>query len=319
MRYTVLVCCLLALLCSFGIVSSGYAGAYPTKPVRVMVPFNPGGGTDQQARIIEKDFKDTFGQPLTFLYKPGADGSIGATELAGARPDGYTIAVHTFPLLIMNIMSGKGQYSVDSFDYLAISSTDVVVLVTRKDSPITSFDDFVAKAKANPGKLTVGAAETLGPTHMAAMKLHQAGVPMNIVPMAGGAKGMAAVLGGHIDAYFSLKGAAQSAASKLTYLAVADPTRMADMPDVPTLSEKGYPINNMGARIWIAPKGLPVEAKERLVEGLKSIYAREDVIARQNAAGQPVDFREGGELAVMINDFAVEAAAMSELYKKNQQ
>ncbi len=247
MRHTLLLCCL--LVCGLGLVSPASAASWPAKSVKVIVPFNPGGGTDQQARLIEKDFRDEFGQVLTFIYKPGADGSIGATELAKTKADGYTIAVHTFPLVIMNILSQKGRYAVDSFDYLAISSTDVVMLVTRKESDIASFEDFVAKAKAAPGKLTVGCAETLGPTHMAAMKLQQAGVPMNVVPMAGGAKGMAAVLGGHIDAYFTLKGAAQTAATKLKYLAVADTQRQEDFKDVPTLTEKGYSINNMGARI----------------------------------------------------------------------
>lgn len=319
MRRKSLLCCLLLFVCTLGFVPFESAAAWPNKSVKVVVPFNPGGGTDQQARLIEKDFREEFGQPFTFIYKPGADGAIGATELASTRPDGYTVAVHTFPLIIMNILSQKGQYAVDSFDYLAVSSTDVAMLVTRKDSPITSFDDFIAQAKAAPGRLTVGCAETLGATHMAALKLLQAGLPLNVVPMAGGAKGMAAVLGGHIDAYLSLQGAAQTASSKLKYLAVANDKRVPGFEDVPTFVEKGYPVSNMAARIWIAPKGLPEKVKARLVDGLRAIYAKKDVIEKHEAAGQPVDFRDGAELAKMIDSFSSEAKSMSELYRKTQQ
>ena len=102
---------------------SGLAGEWnPDKSVKIVVPFNPGGGTDQQARLVEKEFMEEFGQPLSFVYKPGADGAVGATELKDYPADGYNIAVHTFPLIMMNTLTGKGRYSMDDFDYLGISS-----------------------------------------------------------------------------------------------------------------------------------------------------------------------------------------------------
>lgn len=293
-----------------------FAGEWkPDKPVKIVVPFNPGGGTDQQARLIEKDFMEEFGQALSFVYKPGADGAIGATELKSYPADGYNIAVHTFPLIMMNTLTDKGRYSMDDFDYLGISNLDVAVLVTRKGSPFDTLEKFVEAAKSRPDKkLTVGVVEVLGPSHIAALKLQRLGVPMNIIPMAGGAKGIAAVLGGHLDALMSVKGASLNTLSKLNALAVASPGADPELPGVATFTEKGFPVEAMAARIWIAPKGLPAEVKARYEEGFRNIYAKEDVKIRLGEAGQPVIFESGQELNRMVEAFGPEARELVEYY-----
>lgn len=307
----------LGMVLFFGlmVLSTAPAWAWPDRAVKIIVPFNPGGGTDQQARMIEKEFQQEFGQSLNFIYKPGADGSIGGTELADAPADGYTIAVFTFPLMYMNVLTNKGRYQIDSFDYLAISSRDVPVLVTRKNSDIKNFQDFINKAKANPKKkITVGTVETLGPSHIAALKMQQAGVPMNIVTMAGGAKGLSAVLGGHLDALITVKGAAQNSASSLQYLAIASEQRDADLPEVPTMKESGLAVVTAGERVWLAPKGLPAEVKQHLVEGFRKIYAQPEVMERHANAGQPVDFGDDAELSKLVQDFSAEGPALVKLY-----
>ena len=287
----------------------------PEKSVKIMVPFNPGGGTDQQARLVEKDFMEEFGQPLSFIYKPGADGSIGATELKDYAPDGYNIAVHTFPLIMMNTMTGKGRYTMDDFDYIGISNLDVAVLVTRKASPYDTLEKFIEAAKANPEKkLTVGVVEVLGPSHIAALKLQRLGIPMNIITIAGGAKGLAAVLGGHIDALMSVKGAALNTISKLNVLAVASKNADPELPNVSTFTDKGFPIEAVAARIWIAPKGLSPEVKARYEAGFRKIYAKEDVKARLANAGQPVTFGSEKELRALIDSFQTEAQELVDYY-----
>lgn len=308
-----------ALAVTMMLLAPGMARAWPDRAIKMVVPFNPGGGTDQQARLVEKQFKEEFGQSLNFVYKPGADGAVGATELASYPPDGYSLAVHSYPLLLMNTLTKKGRYAADSFDYLAIAGRDVAVLVTRKGDPLATFEDFVKQAKANPvKKLSVGVVETLGPSHIAALKLQQLGVPMNIVTMAGGAKGLSAVLGGHLDVLISVKGAVRNSSEKLQYLAVAGPERDPELPDVPTMAESGYPVNAVGARIWIAPKGLPAEVKARLVEGLRNIYARDDVKTRNAEAGQSVQFGDDSELLQLVQDFAAEGEALVRLYKEGK-
>lgn len=287
----------------------------PDKSVRIVVPFNPGGGTDQQARLIEKEFMDEFGQSLSFVYKPGADGAIGATELKNYPADGYAIAVHTFPLIMMNTLTDKGRYGMDDFDYLAISNLDVAVLTTRKNSPYDTLEKFVEAAKARPDKkLTVGVVEVFGPSHIAALKLQRLGVPMNIVPMAGGAKGIAAVFGGHIDALMTVKGASLNTASKLNFLAVAAAAPDPELPGVATFREKGLPVEAVAARIWIAPRGLPAEVKARYEEGFRAIYARDEVRARLANAGQPVNYGSEQELRRLIDDFSAEAGDLVQYY-----
>lgn len=291
----------------------------PDKSVRIVVPFNPGGGTDQQARLVEKEFLDEFGQSLSFVYKPGADGAIGATELKDYPADGYAIAVHTFPLVMMNTLTGKGRYGMDDFEYLGISNLDVAVLVTRKESPYDTVEKFVEAAKARPDKkLTVGVVEVLGPSHIAALKLQRLGVPMNIVPLAGGAKGMAAVLGGHIDALMTVKGASLNTASKLNFLAVAAAASDPELPGVATFQEKDLPVEAVAARIWMAPKGLPAEVKARYEEGFRAIYARDDVRARLANAGQPVTYGTEQELRRLIDDFGAEAGELVKYYRETK-
>lgn len=291
----------------------------PDKSVRIVVPFNPGGGTDQQARLIEKEFMDEFGQSLSFVYKPGADGAIGATELKDYPADGYAIAVHTFPLVMMNTLTGKGRYGMDDFDYLAISNLDVAVLTTRKQSPYDTLAKFVEAAKARPDKkLTVGVVEVLGPSHIAALKLQRLGVPMNIVPLAGGAKGIAAVLGGHIDALMTVKGASLNTASKLNFLAVAAPVADPELPGVATFREQGMPVEAVAARIWLAPKGLPAEVKARYEEGFRAIYAKDEVKARLAGAGQPVTYGSEQELRRLIDEFGAEAGELVEYYQETK-
>ncbi len=301
-----------------GVIAAPAVAAWPDRPVKIIVPFNPGAGTDQQGRLVEKEFRQTFGQPLNFIYKPGADGAIGATELAKSKPDGYTIGLYAFPLMVMSPLLGKGQYTPESFDYLAISSTDVAVVVVPKDSPIKSFEDFVAKAKANPNKMRVGVVEILGPSHIAALKLQQQGVPMNIVPHAGGAKALVAVLGGHIDALITVKGASLNSASKLNYLAVASESEDPELSGTPTLQEKGYDIVSVAARLWLAPKGLPDDVRQRLTDGLRTIYASKEVQERHRGAGIPVQFESGEVLKAWIEAFMPGAPELVALYRKQQ-
>ncbi len=292
----------------------------PNQSVKMLVPFNPGGGTDQQARLVEKDFQAEFGQPLSFIYKPGADGSIGATEFKDYAPNGLSIAVHSFPLMMMNPLNNKGRYTMRDFDYIGYSNIDVAVLTTRSESNIKTLEQFIAAAKAAPAdkKLTVGVVEVLGPSHIAALKLLRLGVPMNIITIQGGAKGLTAVLGGHIDALMTVKGASLNSASKLNILAVASPSADKDLSGVPTFKDKGFDLVSLGARIWIAPKGLPTEIKDRYEEGFAKIYAKEDVKARLANAGQPVSFGNGSDLLKIISDFDKEAKELVEFYKSTK-
>lgn len=303
-----------AFAVSLAIGSAAVAQTYPEKPITVLVPFNPGGGTDMQARLVEQAFASEFGQSLNFVYKPGAGGAIGATELATVKPDGYTIAVYTFPLIAMNAINNTGRYDVNDFDYLAGAASDPIILVTRAKSELGTMGAFRDAVNAEPGRLNVGATESFGPSHLAALWAKDQGLNVNVVPFAGGAKGLAAVQGGHVDALFAPLGALLTAGDSLNYLATATAERLPSKPDMPTLAEAGYDVRSVASRIWIAPAGLPEDTRTRLTDGLRKIYSDEAVLKRNAEAGQAVTFQDGKALKSMVDAFTPVAKDMIEKY-----
>lgn len=308
----------LSLLAALALCPLHHAAAsdYPNKPVTVIIPFSPGGGGDIAVRVIEKDFAEEFGQPLSFVYKPGANGAIGYSAIAAERPDGYTIAAVSYPHLLMNKLQGSGQYELDQFDLICMPVRDDSFLVTSKESGITSLAQLAEKAKANPNKLTLGAVESLGPSHIPALLLKKAGIPFNIVTFNGGPKAVPALLGGHIQALFATKGTAMSSASKLNILAVAANERDPNLPDVPTLKELGYDITGFIGRGFAAPKGLPADVKARLEEGFKRIYSKPGIAERYAPNGMSVIWVDGAQFRQMFNDFQPQADQAMQLNKE---
>ncbi len=273
----------LVLCCSFA------HAAYPEKPIDIIIPFAAGGGADQAVRTIEKDFAEEFGQPLVFVYKPGADSAIGTTEIAKrAKPDGYTIAATNYNLVLMNMLRGTGRYTIESFDHIACPVSDDMFILARADSPIKSMRDLIERAKKNPNRVTIGTTETLGQTYIPCLQLREAGVPFVIVQHQGGAAAVPALLGGHVDALGATKGVFFKALSKYRPLAVAALERDPDLPDVPTLKELGYDIQSAMGRGYLAPAGLPREVLERLEIGFKNIYSKPEVIQRLKNIGMTV-------------------------------
>ena len=283
--------------------------AYPDKPVKMIVGWAAVGGADLMIRLVEKDFQEEFGQPLTFIYKTGANGAIAGTELKSAPPDGYTIGSYCNPHLVTNILTKKGRYGLDDFSYLAQTAVDPAFLAVRKDSPINSLSDFVKTAKS--GKILVGCIDFYGPTHFSALKMHKAGVPYSMTSFGSGPKTISAMLGGHVDAAFLMTGTSMASIGEMKVLAVATEQRDPLFPDVPTFKEQGYDIVNYLSRFWMAPK-LPPELEKRLAQGLKRIYAKPEVIERNHKAGLEVQYLDGDELKKNILASFPEAEALIE-------
>ena len=126
---------LLTVFVALSLTAFAHAGTYPDKSIKIIVPFNPGGGGEQGARLLEKDFKEVVGQPLSFIYKPGGTGLIGMVELSRQKPDGYTIGIHSYPLLMLDIITGRAGYTLDSFDFISLLCLEEVYLAVRADSP----------------------------------------------------------------------------------------------------------------------------------------------------------------------------------------
>lgn len=294
------------------------AAAYPEKSIKLIVPFNPGGGGEQAARLIEKEFKEQTGQPLSFIYKPGGTGLIGMSELARQKPDGYTIAIHSYPLLVIDSMTGRAKYNLDSFDFLALLALEEVYLAVKAESEFQTAQELLDYARKNPGKVNLGICEIMGPTHIPALRLKEAGVPFNHVSIDGAGKVAPALLGGQVDAAIVPSGGISGSVGKMRILGVFSPERSKKFPDAPTMKELGFDINSAAGRYMAAPHGVDKEKIKYLEDSLKAILSRPEVIARFENVGTTPAFRSGAELRGMFEGYARENKALIDSYKNSQ-
>lgn len=309
---------LLTVFVALSLTAFAHAGTYPDKSIKIIVPFNPGGGGEQGARLLEKDFKEVVGQPLSFIYKPGGTGLIGMVELSRQKPDGYTIGIHSYPLLMLDIITGRAGYTLDSFDFISLLCLEEVYLAVRADSPVSSAKELIERAKSEPGRINLGICEIMGPTHIPALRLKADGVPFNHVPIDGAGKVAPALLGGQVDAAIVPSGGVSGSISKMKILAVFAPERSKRFPGAPTMKEVGYDINSAVGRYIAAPKGVPAEKRTILEDTFKTILSNPEVIARYENAGTVVAWKSGEELRKMFEEYEKEGRAMVEFYQKTQ-
>ncbi len=245
------------------------AGAYPTKPITMVVPFPPGGPTDLVARVLAQKIGEQMGQSVLVDNRGGANGNIGAAFVAKAPADGYTILYNTSSITLSPSLYKNVPYDV-SKDFLPVASVAVVPLglVVNPSVPANTVAEFVAYAKANPGKLSYGSAGNGNVTHLGAFQFVQAnGLEATHVPYKGSAPADVDLVGGQIqfmtDTVNSVMPFVRD--KRLKMLAVTTGKRMALFPDVPTLAESGMPGFEVGA--WqgvMVPAGTPGAVVTRL-------------------------------------------------------
>lgn len=297
--------------------SGASAAGFPDKAINMVVPYNPGGGSDIICRMMDKFAKDTFGNNFIFVYKPGAGGAVGSSVIARSAADGYTIGTVNIPHFVLQSLTGSGDYTIDSFDYLGQVASDPQVLVTPGNSPIKTLEAFIAEAKANPGKMTVGVPGALGAGHIAAyMLMDKAGIEFTVVPYGGGADLSAALLGGQIDAAVHQIGIVAPEKDQMNLLAVSHHKRHAFLPDTPTFKELGYEVNSFIGRLIVAPKGLSPEVLKTLRDGLKAIWDKPEYQDGMNKANFSVDWMSGDELEAYLKDYVETSKALLEKYFK---
>jgi tripartite-type tricarboxylate transporter receptor subunit TctC len=221
------------------------AAEYPVRPIRIVVPFTPGGGTDIIARAVGQHLGNAFGQNVIVDNRPGGNTVIGSEIVARARPDGYTLIMHinTLTALPAMVKDGKGTISLDQFSPVSLVAALPHVLVVHRSVPAASVKELVALAKAAPGKLNYGTPGAGTPVHLAsALFASMAGIDVVHVPYKGAAEYTAAVLGNHVQIVF---GSAPTAIPHLRggaikALAVTTAKRIPQLPDVPTIAESGF-------------------------------------------------------------------------------
>ncbi len=261
---------LLPILLAATAVPASAQTAYPSKPVRLVVAFAPGGNIDVPARIVAAKVTELWGVPLMVENKPGAGGSVGTDSVAKSAADGYTLAACSSATHAVNpALHRKLPYdSVADFTPISLIGTAPNVLLVPAASPIRTLADFIAQAKASPGKLSLGTAG-IGSTQHFSLELLKAmtGTDITHVPYKGGSLALSDLLGGQIPATISGLPTAIGAikAGKVRALAVTAPRRSPQLPDVPTVAESGLPGYEVVTWTGVCgPAGLPKPLVARL-------------------------------------------------------
>lgn len=274
---------------------SAHAASFPERPITFICPWPAGGTADQSMRALCQVASTVLGQAIAVENRVGASGMIGAKVLASARPDGYTIgqipiSVTRFAQLGMLQADPRKDYS-----YIARSSGQTFGIAVPSNSPYKTLAEFVAYAKANPGKLTYAHAGIGGATHVGMEEFASvAGVQFNHVPFKGGAEALQGVLGGHVDALAdSSSWAPHVESGKLRLLATWGEQRTPRFKDTPTLRELGYNVvvdapNGIGA-----PKGLDPAIAAKLRDAFRQAVASPEVKAVAERIDAPILYLDG--------------------------
>lgn len=280
-----------------------HAQTYPARPVRLVVPFPAGSATDQVARLVGQQLQDELKQPFVVENKPGAQGSIAAGEVARAAPDGYTLLVTTNTPQAANVSLFKklGYDPVKDFAPVARIGTTSFMLMVRSDSPVKTFKEFLADARARPGKLSAGYGSAGSQVSLAMLK-SMGGLDVTEVPYKGIPQTITDVLGGTLAFTFVDLGnaLAQLKGGRLKGLAVTSAKRTPLAPDVPAVAEElsGYELIAWFA--LVAPAGTPPEIVQRVHDITVRGLAKPEVKEKFAAIGTDVAPLNPGELGRFI-------------------
>ncbi len=286
---------------------------YPDRAITLLTAFGPGGGSDVSHRIVEKYAKNFMTQPLAIIYKPGAGGEFGWTELANAKPDGYFIGGIDLPhIALQPIVRKKGQPGYQTEDLIPVAGLviDPGMVMVHKDSQFKTLDDLIRQAKKNPGTVTAATSGKFTGDHLFLMDFEaKTGAKFAQVPYSGGGKSIAALMGKQVDCYFGSANSFLRMESGRS-LGVSTEGRYELTPDIKTLKEQGVNVVFMKRRGIAAPKGIPAEK----IKYLQDIFAKMAQLKEyQNAkrkVGLSPDFMTSAQFADYIKNEQDRAAKM---------
>lgn len=304
---------LLTVIASAAVVAASFAAggaaaqtAYPSKPIRMLVGFPPGGGLDFTTRQLAPHLSEELGQQIIVENKPGAGGTIAMTEVARAAPDGYTLIVGNIgPMVLAPNMMQKPPYDPirELTPISQILETYFVAAVPAKH-PANNLAQFVEWAKKNDGKVNFASGGNGSITHLNGELLNkEAGIKMAHVPYKGSAPAVTDLIGGNTDLMIDVGSVLfpQIQGGNLKALAVTSPARDALMPDLPTAREQNFPgMEVSGWQGLVGPAGLPPEIVSRLSAALAKALARSDIREAFAKAGTPVRERDTAEFTAFV-------------------
>ncbi|HLT98421.1 MAG TPA: tripartite tricarboxylate transporter substrate binding protein [Burkholderiaceae bacterium] len=257
---------------------------YPNKPVRLIVPYAPGGATDVIGRVVAQHLSTALGQQFVVENRAGAGGSIGAGQVAKAEADGYTVMLGAFTSHTINaaLMPETVPFDINnSFEYVSIVGRVPLVFVTHPSVEAKNLSDLIALAKAKPGALSFASAGNGSPQHMALeLFQRQTGTEVLHVPYKGSGPALTDLVGGQINAMIDTVPAAQSQiqAGNLRALGTTTEERVPTLPDVPTAAEAGLPDFHISSMFALAaPAGTPEPVVRKLNDALKEILNKQEV------------------------------------------
>jgi tripartite-type tricarboxylate transporter receptor subunit TctC len=260
---------------------------YPNKPVQVIVPYAAGGGTDIIARLIAHYAKDSLGEPMAVVNRPGAAGALGHREIANAQPDGYTLGVLSYPDSAINPKGPSAGFRNEDFIPLATFTRTPSVLAVQKDGPIKNFQEFVAYAKKNPDKITVAVG---GQAHLLCVILieQMMGIDLNPIMFKGGSVAIKTLMGGHTMAAVaaSMYLAKDIESKGVLAIALTGDKRQEAFPNVPTFKELGYDVPIDMMRILVAPKGVSPAIQQKILTAVAPLEKNQEFIEKVVGSGE---------------------------------
>jgi tripartite-type tricarboxylate transporter receptor subunit TctC len=308
----------LAMAVSMLIAVDAAAQAWPAKPIRVISPFSAGSTVDLHARLMAAPLSEMLGQPVVIENKAGAGGAIGLDAVAKATPDGYTIGIGTTGPMSINpyLIGSKVPYDPNK-DFSAVAQYGIGpnVIVINANVPARTLAELIALAKAKPGTISYASSSGIGSTaHLAGELLGSvAGIDIVHIPYKGNAEGVAALLAGQVQ--MAISGLppmiAHIQSGRLRALAVTGPSRMAQLPDVPTVTEAG--LKDIDVSAWygvIAPAGTPPAIVAKLHDAFGKVLARAEVRERFLATGTEPYVTSPKEFADLIRSDGARWAAV---------
>jgi len=280
-----------SLLAALALATTVHAQSYPSRPIKVIVPYAPGGLPDTIARLVGAKLSDSLGQQLVVENLPGAGGINGVNEVVKAQPDGYTLLVADVGQIAINphLFSKLPYAPLKDLAPVSLIGTSPLYLVAHPSVPVSSLKDVVALAKAQPGKLNYGSSG-IGSIHHLATESLKAGFGIDIVhvPYKGTGQSVPALLGGQVALLYSALPsiAGHLKEGKVKMLAVSTAKRSPQTPDVPTVAESGIPGYDFVAEIgMLAPAATPREVVSRLAGDMAKVVKQPDVIQRLTQLG----------------------------------
>ncbi len=288
-------------LCPWACVSALALDTYPSKPIKLIVTFVPGGGADILARYLAQGLSTSLGKPVLVDNKPGAGGLIGIQTGLAAPADGYTLTLISSSYTVNPSLYKLKFDPVNDMTPIVQASKGPLLVVVNASQHIKTLADFIAKAKAKPAQLTYASSGLGSALHLgAALFADQAGISINHVPYKGGGAALNDLLANQVDIYFAATASALPLvqSGKLQALAVTGSKRIPALPDTPTIEEQGF--KGYDVTLWygiIGPKGMPQDVVDRINSEVNTILAKKDTASRLEAdgatpsGGTPLEFK----------------------------